>query len=340
MTVSVDRPWWRHLTIIAAVAALAYGVAVVGAALSALNGGGNIDASLLVQWPLIDLAYWYVPVLLAIFAFEVVHLGWRDSPLCRLLQGTKPSHRSDVFYLATELFGVGPLMVVVASLGISAGIDAVLAEPRSWRPAAGLPILIAALLFFLVESFTTYWSHRFLHTPLMWPFHAIHHAADEMTAVTTTRHHPIDSAFGGVTSGVPAALLGFAPDAIFAAMVASGIATTVLHTRLPILPWFEKYVVAGPRLHGIHHSSDPADHNSNFSLFPLYDRLFGTYRWHERPLSFGAGDPRFDTGRPLHDMISAYEIWLVGLRAWPLAPTANPTAGETSPKKHEHLQSI
>ncbi|MCC8430298.1 sterol desaturase family protein [Reyranella aquatilis] len=307
-------PWLDYLLIVTTVAALAYVVAVAGATLGALDKGATLDAAVFAQWPVSDLAYWYVPVLLAIYGAEVLHLGWHASPLSDLLQSPSRSHRSDVFYLAVELLGLGPLFLVVASLGMSAGLDAVLSEPRAWRPAAELPLLIAVPLHFLADSFFTYWSHRFLHSPLMWPFHAIHHAAKEMTAITTTRHHPVDGFFGMLVSTLPAVLFGFTADAVFIAAVSAGVATTILHTRLPVPAWYEKLFVAGPRIHGIHHSSDPADHNANFSLFTPWDRLFGTYRWHERPLVFGVHDPRFDTGHPLLDLFAVYPIWLAGVR--------------------------
>ncbi|MCC8430302.1 sterol desaturase family protein [Reyranella aquatilis] len=313
MKVNRRPPWLDHLGMIAAAALVAYAVAAAGAVLSALRSGHALDVSLLAQWPVESLACWYVPVLLAIFALEIAVGGWHDSPAWRVLHGTSPSHRTDVFYLATELLALGPMMAAVATIGLSTALDAVLTAPRAWQPAADLPLWLAVPLFIIVEPFFTYWSHRLMHTPLMWPLHAVHHAADDLTAISTTRHHPGDTLVCTGISGVPAALFGFPPDAVFYALVAMATATTLLHTRVPVPAWIEKYIVAGPRAHGIHHSRDAADHDTNFCLLPIYDRVFGTWRWHERPVAFGAGDARFDTGRPLHDIVGVYVIWIDGL---------------------------
>lgn len=303
-------PWRGHLAIFAGVAVTGY-AAVVGTGIAKrLADGRPIDTSVLTTLPLDPFIYWFAPLIAAIFAFEAWHLGWRDSPLHRLLFSRSPSHRSDVFYFACDLFALSPMLVVALTLGLSAAIDAWLGAPRAWRPAAELPLWFAVPLFFLAEGVATYWVHRFMHTPLMWPLHAVHHAADEMTAVTTVRHHPLDGFIGDVPVAAIAALLAFPADALFVTGVLNGVIATVLHTRLPIPGWFERHVIAGPRFHGIHHSVDPADHNSNLAVIPLLDRLFGTFRWHDRPLTFGTGDAQFDSGRPLRDIGTAIAIWL------------------------------
>lgn len=314
------------LVIVGAAAIAGYAIAVAGAAVEALRRGLPLDGGLLVQWPVSANAPVVVPIFAAVFVAEALCLGWAESSLCRLLWGRSASHRTDLFYFAVHLLGVGPLLLAVATLGLGAGLEALAALPPSLRLAADMSVWSAALLFFVLDALLTYWMHRLMHTPRFWPFHATHHAADEMTAVTTLRHHPLDNLLVEFLEALAASVLGFPVDAVFAAAVASGLVTTVLHTRLPLPAWIEQHVIAGPRLHGIHHSSDPADHDSNFALIPLFDRLFGTYRWHDRPLTFGVGDRRFDTGRPLHDLVAVYAIWWSGMRS-----KAHASAGASIP---------
>lgn len=295
-------------------ASASYALAVGANAIKALAAGKPLDLSLLATLPIDTAACLFVPIAAALFLIEAAYLGWRQSSLRCLLFGGSPSHRTDVFYLACDVFALSPFLILVLTLGASAAIDAWVAAPRTWRPAADLPMWLAVPLFFLIENFVVYWMHRFMHSRLMWPLHAIHHASEEMTALTAARHHPLDGLAGDMPVVVLAALLAFPPDAVFVASLCSGVLTMMIHTRLPMPMWIERKLVSGPRFHGIHHSTDPVDHDSNFSLLPVFDRLFGTFRWHDRPLSAGVADPRFDTGRPLRDIVSTFAIWLDGLR--------------------------
>ena len=318
MTLSVTAPrrhatWIGHLFTLVGVAAASYAAAVGTGALKRLAEGLPLDGSLLSALPIDPACYWFIPLVAVIFALEVLQLGWRASPLRGLLLGRSSSHRSDVFYLACDVFALTPILMLALTVGLSAAIERWLEIPRAWRFATDLPLWLAVPLFFLVSNFVVYWGHRFMHTPLMWPLHAVHHAAEEMTAATTFRHHPLDAFAGSLAPAIVAAFLAFPLDAVFVVEICSGIFTTILHTRLPVPAWFERNIVAGPRFHGIHHSADTADYCSNLSLLPIYDRLFGTFRWHEKPLRFGAGDARFDTGRPVHDIGAVLAIWLGGL---------------------------
>jgi sterol desaturase/sphingolipid hydroxylase (fatty acid hydroxylase superfamily) len=58
------------------------------------------------------------------------------------------------------------------------------------------------------------------------------------------------------------------------------------NVRLPErLDRFLRYFVVTPNMHRIHHSSIQAETDSNYSdLFPVWDRLFGSYRAHPAAL--------------------------------------------------------
>jgi sterol desaturase/sphingolipid hydroxylase (fatty acid hydroxylase superfamily) len=136
-----------------------------------------------------------------------------------------------------------------------------------------------------------------------------------MTVLSTVRHHPLD----GFMAGLPVALLGavmaFSPEAIFITEIITAVLTILLHSRLRMPAWVERYVIAGSRLHWVHHSADPADYGKNLGMFPLVDRLFGTFRWRDgEPAAVGVGDPRMDSGRPLYDTWVVFLVWLAGLR--------------------------
>lgn len=313
-TVTIRSAWRGYVGIVAAVAAAAYVAHVGSGALRRLVDGQGLDWSVLAQSS-IDMAYLMaLPILGVVLLAEVCVFGWRASPLHGLLKGKSRSHRSDIFYLAADLFGLTAILVVGFSLGLSLLIEAWLEAPRSWRPAADLPLLIAVPMLFLIENFLQYWAHRFMHTRLMWPLHAVHHAASEMTALSTVRHHPLDGFMAGLPVAVLGAVLAFSPEAVFVTEIITATFTFLLHSRLRLPVWFERYIIAGSRLHSIHHSIDPADYGKNIGLLPLYDHLFGTFRWSDAPVVVGVEDRRMDSGRPLYDTWAVFMMWFAGLR--------------------------
>ncbi len=246
---------------------------------------------------------------------ELVAHGWNNSPLRRILFGDRRSDRSDLFYIIADATGLMKLLIVVMTCGVSAAFEAAI-DAGNMRLAADLPLWAAVPLLYVSVDFATYWGHRFMHSPLMWPLHAIHHAAEDMTVLTSSRHHPFDNFFGSVWFLLPAGLLGFSPDAMGWAILFLTAHSFLLHSSLPFPVWLERYVVAGPRAHRIHHAADPACYDCNFGLFVIWDRMFGTYRMQGdvTGLATGVADQRYETGRPFHDMLEVTRIWLDGLR--------------------------
>jgi sterol desaturase/sphingolipid hydroxylase (fatty acid hydroxylase superfamily) len=93
---------------------------------------------------------------------------------------------------------------------------------------------------------------------------------------------------------------------LFQTMRAATLIYEHANVRLPErLDRLLRYLIVTPNMHRIHHSSVPAETDSNYSdLFPLWDRLFGSYRAHpeapQESMRFGldyfreAGQMRID----------------------------------------------
>jgi len=148
--------WVGHIGLIAGVAAASIVLAIAAELLKQLVHGDDVDMAALLSMPLDPAAWWYILVPLAIFAMECAYSGWRDSPLRLLLMADSSSCRSDVFYFASDVFALSPMLTVTLTLGASAVIDGWLEAPRGWRPAANLPLWLAAPLFFLADDVVTY----------------------------------------------------------------------------------------------------------------------------------------------------------------------------------------
>ncbi len=146
--------------------------------------------------------------------------------------------------------------------------------PTTWPLAAQL-----ALAVFLAEGLD-YWRHRLEHeVPFLWPLHFVHHSADRLNTIKSSRNNVADMAARFLFSYVPLLLAGAPPEFILwhgAAVTMFGIAA---HSNSDFrIPAFMHRWVVTPQVHRIHHMADPVKGNSNYAnITPVYDRLFGTF---------------------------------------------------------------
>lgn len=148
------------------------------------------------------------------------------------------------------------------------------------RPAAEEASAGRVALALVLAEFAGYGVHRAMHrVPLLWRFHAVHHAPTHLAWPLAWLQHPVDFVLHGVVVGLPGVLLG-ASLADFAAIVLLRKAyTTFLHANLGWrLRGMERWL-ATPAFHAVHHSHDPREYDRNFAgMLPVIDRLFGTHR--------------------------------------------------------------
>lgn len=179
----------------------------------------------------------------------------------------------------------------------------------SSRQLGLLPLLKLDAVSVLVVSIVlldlgAYLVHVLMHKlPWMWRFHRVHHS-DSMVDVTTAfRQHPLETlarfAFTALPA-LPALALGVPPVAIALYRTLSGLAAIVEHANVRLHEPLDRLltlVIVGPRLHKLHHSTMPAETDSNYgNIFSIFDRLFRTFTPAERALAVtygleGYGDP-------------------------------------------------
>lgn len=214
----------------------------------------------------------------------------------------------NVLLFAPMLIGVG---VIVEKMG-----SAVLVGYLGWAPPTTLsvPLLFtAALGFYLLFDFMSYWAHVLLHkVPLLWAFHQVHHSAEVLTPISAYRAHPLEFF---VTALLRAPVIGLA-FVFYEHLSPQDLAVTTIfgislvgfvyglsgfhlhHSHLPISygPLLNRVVIS-PIVHQAHHSLDPRHHGKNFGVkFALWDWLFGTLCVPDRqePLHFGLVDIKKD----------------------------------------------
>ena len=162
---------------------------------------------------------------------------------------------------------------------------------HGYGPIAAIPGWLQAAIVIAMGDFIGYWLHRAFHRGRLWPFHAVHHSARELTWMSAVRVHPVNDALTRMVQAIPLVLLGFSPLVIGAYLPFLTFYAIMLHANLRWDFGPLRCVLASPTFHRWHHADDANARDKNFAgLFPLWDWLFGTlYLPHgDQPLSFGA----------------------------------------------------
>jgi sterol desaturase/sphingolipid hydroxylase (fatty acid hydroxylase superfamily) len=177
------------------------------------------------------------------------------------------------------------------------------------------PLWLRGLAAFVVADLGFYWGHRWAHKfPLLWRFHAVHHAPEHVYFLISARAHPIDNAFIRVCGLIPIYILGLgAPQSVKGTLVATVIMLVLtiwgffIHAnvrwRFGPLEW----LFATPAFHLWHHTlEEPRDRNFA-SMLPCWDWMFGTAylprgKW---PTAYGVTNRLPDTvaGQLLHPFL-------------------------------------
>ena len=143
--------------------------------------------------------------------------------------------------------------------------------------------LAANALFALAYAFawdlSQYALHRLQHAvPALWETHRFHHDEIAVSAVAQARVHPTSYVLA-LLFHLPVLVL-FGPQAphFAAAFLMFTLWGFVNHANVRVGFGALTPVIAGPQWHRIHHSLRAEHRDRNFAvLFPVIDRVFGTY---------------------------------------------------------------
>jgi sterol desaturase/sphingolipid hydroxylase (fatty acid hydroxylase superfamily) len=303
----------RFGNILLAIVAVSWTGALAMALARRIWTGEPLAVDLLTSVPLNPEDLMVIPIMASVLLIERLTLGADHFPLKGLFDRT----RYDLFFVVADASGALKALALAFSFGVSAFISTIVWDVPSLRMPGEMSFWVQVPTIYVVMTFVMYWMHRFMHSPLMWPLHALHHAAEEMTALTDTRQHPLDDFIQTMPIVLAIAVLGFHPDAALLAILFSRTQAAICHSQVPFPLWLERWLLCGPALHRIHHSVAPEHRCRNFSALVLWDRLFGTFALvpGARMLPTGVDDDRYYSGRPLHDMIIIAAVWLSGLSA-------------------------
>jgi sterol desaturase/sphingolipid hydroxylase (fatty acid hydroxylase superfamily) len=188
---------------------------------------------------------------------------------------------------SVRLFGRATLFLAAA-----AAMLLVRHPPTAWFE--GQPLALQALETMIAADLLGYATHRLFHRRPLWRFHAIHHSSQTLDWLAAARVHPVNEALTRILQFVPLYLLGFNGKAIAVAVPLLTAYAIFLHSNVRWDYGPLRYVVASPRFHRWHHTSEAEGRDRNFAgFFPWIDLLFGTFYMPvgREPEVFGVPDP-------------------------------------------------
>jgi len=176
--------------------------------------------------------------------------------------------------------------VIVRALFPAAAVGiAVSAQNHGWGllNQYGFATWIAVAAGVILLDLAIYLQHAMFHAiPALWRLHRMHHADLDIDVTTGARFHPLEIALSISIKFTVIAALGIPPAAVLVFEVLLNASSMFNHSnvRIPLpLDRALRWLAVTPDMHRVHHSIERDETNSNFGFnFPIWDRLFGTYR--------------------------------------------------------------
>ncbi|RYY99058.1 MAG: sterol desaturase family protein [Chitinophagaceae bacterium] len=162
----------------------------------------------------------------------------------------------------------------------------------------GAGVLATIVVSFLVLDFFGGWLvHLTEHKlALLWRFHIVHHADNNVDVTTGLRHHPIESVLRGAFFFIGILLSGAPMYAVMIFQTVLVLSTAFTHANIALPRPLDRalsYVLVSPNMHKVHHHWQQPYTDSNYgAVLAIWDRLFGTYR-HLEPSELRYGLDRY-----------------------------------------------
>lgn len=189
--------------------------------------------------------------------------------------------RDGAWFLAAAVVDSGAKWLV---RGAAVGLGLWLPVPAFVQ---GLPLWLAVPLALVVGEFGAYWLHRREHAGgWLWRVHALHHAPAAVNLTNNVTIHPVNVLIVDVARVLPLLLLGFSAEAVVYAGVYAQAQSFATHANTPGTMGWLNYVIGTAELHRRHHSAVVAEALNFGTAVPLWDQLFGTFRFRR------SGEPR------------------------------------------------
>ena len=266
-----------------------------------------------------------VPLVLCI---EAVVVGWQKSAVRRILFDRNDSVRMDIAVMAVGVTPVMRIIGVLMTFGLSAAAGTWIHDKLSLMAGFNIglgnwPEYAQIFVYFWAATFFDYWTHRIDHTYFFWPLHRYHHSTRDFCAIASLRAHPGE--FTGIfVINIPMAILGAPVSVMVTINLLVVIIGLLIHSGIDSnWGWFGRWVIQSPNHHRLHHILDyKKDGVGHFSIAPIWDHLFGTWKGEaDQTLEIGVDMPYrmgwlffIDMFRDYYHFWKGFALALVGKR--------------------------
>jgi sterol desaturase/sphingolipid hydroxylase (fatty acid hydroxylase superfamily) len=140
-------------------------------------------------------------------------------------------------------------------------------------------VIVQFLEITLLTDLVQYWVHRAFHqVSWLWKFHAVHHSAQVMDWLASSRMHLVEIVVVRGFALMPIFVLGFGQSAYYMYLVFEFFLTAMVHSNARITFGVFDRLIVTPRFHHWHHGIEKEAIDVNFAIhFSLLDRVFGTF---------------------------------------------------------------
>ena len=177
-----------------------------------------------------------------------------------------------------------------------------------------LIIVLFTISLFIVDDFTKYIVHRWMHKmPLLWAVHKVHHSAKTMTPITVYRVHPLEGVLFSLRSVcsqgavIPTFLFFFGTAVDLYTIVGVNIlvfffhatGSNLRHSHIDISYWkWLEHILISPSQHQVHHSIAEEHYDKNFgAALAVWDWIFGSLHLSENKGEVVFGLDTYESGK-------------------------------------------
>jgi sterol desaturase/sphingolipid hydroxylase (fatty acid hydroxylase superfamily) len=178
------------------------------------------------------------------------------------------------YYFLSSLL---PAMLLGAPLGVLAWVVHQAVPHGILARSAALPLWARVFSGLVAGEIGYYWGH-------LWRFHSIHHSAEEVDFLVSSRAHPVDMVFGRLCSMVPIYVLGLGgPGALAGSQVPVLVALIgivwgfFIHANLRWRFGPLEWLISTPAFHHWHHTLKGPINRNYASTLPWLDWIFRTH---------------------------------------------------------------
>jgi sterol desaturase/sphingolipid hydroxylase (fatty acid hydroxylase superfamily) len=185
------------------------------------------------------------------------------------------------------------------------------AERHAWDQQvtwlSGQPFAVSLIIGLAFSELASYFLHRSSHHDnLLWRVHMLHHRPTRLNLANSLTAHPFNALLDQLARVAPLLLIGI--DAFSIQLIAmfqltqSLVAHANIKGRIGVLNYF----ISSVEQHRLHHSTDEQHAGNYGTALPLWDQLFGTWRFGNSPAEVGVYHP---TRYPSEHALSAHLRW-------------------------------